>query len=120
MFSSERMPLLSTIDLKVKWLLCFASSYVQPIFAAFKRRTVGKCLCNQSIHHKKNIDDSCLQTYRRAIMLPCIDTLGCQQKEMGTKVSSSCVHCTCCSTYCCLLQQKNTCRAEEIVEKSSQ
>ena len=42
MFSSERAPQLSITDLKVKWSLRFAFSYVQPITQCYKQRTVGE------------------------------------------------------------------------------
>ena len=42
MFSSEHVPQLSVTDLKMKWSLCFAFSYVQPVTQCYKGRTVGE------------------------------------------------------------------------------
>ena len=52
MFSSECAPI---IDLKVKWLLHFAFSYVQPATQHYKLRKARECLCNQSSHHKNDL-----------------------------------------------------------------
>ena len=53
MFLSEPVPQLSITDLKVKWLVHFAFSYVQHVTQCYKQRTLEKHLCNQSSHHEK-------------------------------------------------------------------
>ena len=57
MFSTEHVPQLSITGSKVKWPLCFAFSYVQPVSQHYKRRTVGEV----PLVTKENMDNSHLQ-----------------------------------------------------------
>ena len=72
---------------KVQRPLCFAFSYVQPITQCYKRRTVLESSL-QSVQSPQKIRT--IPVYRRTVGKPCImllriNTLSCQQKEMGHK-----------------------------------
>ena len=83
LFSTERAPQQSITDSKVKWPLCFAFSYVQPISQHTNEEQQEKCLCNQFSHHGKHRRFH-LQTYgSHHSTMNC--TLGCQQKETEHK-----------------------------------
>ena len=87
LFLSERMPQLSNTASKVQWPLLFAFSYVQPVTQRYKRRTALESPL-KSIQSPRKI--RMIPVYKRTVGEPCIallqiDTLGCQQKEMGQK-----------------------------------
>ena len=69
---------LSLTDSKEKWSLCFAFSYVYTVLQMKNSRGGASTINPGTI---QNTDNSHLQSHA----LPQIDTLGCQQKEIGHK-----------------------------------
>ena len=68
-------------------LLHFAFSYVQPVTQRYKRKTVleSSLLSVQSLQKIQMIPVYKRTVGKPCIMLPRIDTFGCQQKEIGHK-----------------------------------
>ena len=84
MFSTECMSQLSITDSKVKWPLRFAFSYA--LQTKNNRRSSSAINPVTTENTFTNVE---------TIKLPCIDTLGCQQKEMGHKGGQRQVHNVC-------------------------
>ena len=62
MFSTELMPQISITDSKVKWLLYFTFSYVQPITQRYKWTTGRRSTSAINPVTMKNTDDLCVLT----------------------------------------------------------
>ena len=68
-FSSEHMSQLSITGSKVKWPLCFAYSYDQPITQHYKWRKLGEAIL-QSIHSPLKMQMIPIYKHRETIKLP--------------------------------------------------
>ena len=78
-------PQLSITDSKVKWPLCFSYvQYVHPVPKRCERRILREAPL-QSIQSPQKIWTIPVYKCREAIVLLQINTLGCQQNEMGHK-----------------------------------
>ena len=80
MFSSERMPQLAKLALKVQWSSRFAFSYVQHVTKCYKRKTELESSL-QSVQSPQKIRT--IPVYKHTVVkkcttLPQIDNLDCQ------------------------------------------